>query len=87
MPRLPADRLPKYGKHKQSGQARVVLSGQHFLLGPCGSKASRVGDNRITAEWVANGRQLPHPAAPGEETKARAILATSDYGTCNSPIS
>ena len=62
MPRLSSDRLPKYGKHRQSGQARVVLNGQHFLLGTYGSAASKREYDRLIAEWVAAGRQLPAPA-------------------------
>jgi len=63
MARLAPDALPKYGKHKQSGQARVVLSGRHFLLGPYDSPASRAEYNRLVAEWLAAGRQLPARAA------------------------
>lgn len=59
MPRLPSDRVPKYGKHKQSGQARVVLNGRHYLLGTHGTKASKLQYDRLIAEWVANGRQAP----------------------------
>ena len=73
MPRLSPDSLPKYGKHKQSGQARVVLNGRHFLLGPYGSKASIVEYDRLLAEWVANGRQLPAPAS-GEMTISTLIV-------------
>ena len=59
MPRFPPDALPKYGKHKQSGQARVVLNGRPYLLGPHGSKASRREYDRLVGEWIANGRQAP----------------------------
>ena len=67
MPRLSSDRVPKYGKHKQSGQARVVLNGQHFMLGSHGSAASKREYDRLIAEWVANGRQCP-AAASGDFT-------------------
>jgi len=57
MPRSP-DYTPKYRKHKQSGQAIVTLSGRDFLLGPHGTKASRLEYDRLVSEWIANGRQL-----------------------------
>ena len=57
MPRL-NNFVPKYRKHKQSGQAIVTLSGRDFLLGPHGSKASRIEYDRRIAEWLQNGRQL-----------------------------
>ena len=71
MPRLSPQRVPKYGKHKQSGQARVVLSGRHFLLGPHGSRASRDEYDRLVGEWVAAGRHLP--ATPDELTVATMV--------------
>lgn len=73
MPRRAPDALPKYAKHKQSGQARVILNGRHFLLGPYGSKASLLEYDRLLAEWVANGRQLPQPAS-GELTISIVIV-------------
>lgn len=58
MPRS-ADYTPKYRKHKQSGQAIVTLDGRDFLLGPYGTKASRLEYDRLIAEWIARGRRLP----------------------------
>ena len=58
MPRL-TSKPPKYRKHKATGQAVVTLNGKDFYLGPYGSKASRVEYDRITAEWLQNGRSLP----------------------------
>jgi integrase len=56
MPKL-TNRVPKYRRHKQSGQAIVTLGGRDFLLGPHRSKASRSKYNRLVAEWLANDRQ------------------------------
>jgi integrase len=50
--------LPKYRKHKVSGQAIVTLSGTDFYLGPHGSKASKLEYDRLIREWLANGRRL-----------------------------
>ena len=54
-----ADYVPKYRKHKQSGQAIVTLDGKDFLLGPHGTKTSRLEYDRRVLEWMANGRRLP----------------------------
>lgn len=55
MPRLTKS-LPKYRRHKASGQAIVTLNGQDYYLGPYNSRASRVEYDRLIAEWIANGR-------------------------------
>jgi integrase len=62
MPRL-VQALPRYRKHRASGQAVVTLNGVDFYLGPHGTKASRQEYDRAVAEWLANGRQAPTPAA------------------------
>ena len=56
MPRL-SKSLPKYRKHKASGQAVVSFSGQDHYLGPHGTKTSKLEYDRLIAEWLANGRQ------------------------------
>ena len=38
MPRL-VNSVPKYRKHKQSGQAIVTLNGRDYLLGPWRTKS------------------------------------------------
>src|SRR6476660_2270712 len=55
MPRL-TSAVPKYRKHKQSGQAIVTLSGRDYLLGPHGTQASKLEYDRLTMEWLASGR-------------------------------
>ena len=62
MPRL-SKSLPKYRKHKASGQAVVNLSGKDHYLGPHGNKASKLEYDRLIGEWLANGRSLPSTAA------------------------
>lgn len=57
--RGPSKSLPKYAKHRASGQAVVRLSGQDFYLGPHGTKASKLEYDRLIGEWLANGRRLP----------------------------
>lgn len=56
MPKL-INSVPKYRRHKQSGQAIVTLNGRDYLLGPWGTKASRVKYDRLVAEWLDRDRQ------------------------------
>ena len=58
MPRL-VEAIPKYRKHRASGQAVVTLSGVDCYLGPYGTKISRLEYDRVVGEWLAAGRQLP----------------------------
>jgi integrase len=51
------ERIPKYCKHKASGQAVVTIGGKDHYLGPWNSKASRAEYDRIIGEWIANGRR------------------------------
>jgi hypothetical protein len=55
MPRL-GNRVPKYRKHKQSGQAIVTINGRDHLLGPHSTKASKVEYDRLITEWLSSGR-------------------------------
>jgi len=54
--------LPKYRKHRRSGQAIVTLSGVDHYLGPHGTKVSKQLYDRLIAEWLQNDRQLNRPA-------------------------
>ena len=82
--RGPSKSLPKYRKHKRSGQAIVTLSGKDFYLGPHGTNASKLEYDRLIGEWLANGRQLPSQNRDeGEYKVAQLCLAywqhTKDY--------
>lgn len=57
MPKL-THTLPKYRKHRASGQAMVTLNGRDHYLGPHGTKASKREYDRLVAEWLAGGRTL-----------------------------
>ncbi len=61
MPRL-IKAVPKYRKHKQSGQAIVTINGRDFLLGPHDSKTSHQKYDQLIAEWLDRGRQPLVPA-------------------------
>lgn len=56
MPRL-VSALPRYRKHRKSGQAIVTLSGRDYYLGPHGTKASHHEYDRLIAEWLAAVRR------------------------------
>lgn len=71
MPRL-VDALPKYRKHKASGQAVVTLNGRDHYLGPHGSSASKAFYDRLIAEWLIQGRTAK---APTVEAITVTILA------------
>ncbi|MEX2169982.1 MAG: site-specific integrase [Pirellulales bacterium] len=55
MPRL-VSQMPRYRKHRASGQAIVELGGRVHYLGPHGTRASRIEYDRLVMEWIANGR-------------------------------
>jgi hypothetical protein len=48
--------VPKYRKHRSSGQAIVTVAGRDHYLGPYGTKASRIEYDRLITEWLASGR-------------------------------
>lgn len=58
MPRL-TNSPPKYRRHKASGRAVVTLHGRDVYLGAYGTKASRREYDRVVAEWLSAGRELP----------------------------
>jgi integrase len=74
MPKL-LQRLPRYCKHRASGQAVVTIEGHDFYLGPHGTKASLLEYDRIIAEWLANGRQLPAPPDEPQQLTLVELMA------------
>ena len=50
--------LPKYRKHRASGQDIVTINGRDFYLGPHRTAASRREYDRLVGEWQQNGRRL-----------------------------
>jgi hypothetical protein len=65
MPRPSSSFVPKYRKHRASGQAVVTIAGVDHYLGPHGTKASRLEYDRLIGEWLAAGRQLPIGSSEG----------------------
>lgn len=78
MPRL-AQAVPKYRKHKASGQAFVELNGHRQYLGLFGSKASRIEYDRLIGEWLQNGRTPPSRNGVKSLLVAELIVAYLNY--------
>jgi integrase len=81
MPRL-VQALPKYRKHKASGQAVVTLNGVEHYLGPHGTKASKTQYDRLIAEWLQCDRRLQPTGGDSitvVELCARYLRFASDY--------
>lgn len=57
MPRL-VNSIPKYRKHKASGQAIVTLGGRDHYLGPYGCRTSRATYDQLIAEYLGANRQF-----------------------------
>jgi hypothetical protein len=73
MPRL-VRTLPKYRKHRASGQAIVTLNGRDHYLGPHGAKASKVEYDRLVAEYLSSGRS-PSFGAPQHDLTVVELAA------------
>lgn len=67
--------VPKYRKHRASGQAIVTLAGKDRYLGPHGTKASRLEYDRLIMEWLAAGRPTCQAADPGDITVSEVCAA------------
>jgi len=46
-------KIPIYGHHRQSGQARVYIAGRSYYLGPYGSEASHVKYHELMAKHIS----------------------------------
>jgi integrase len=73
MPKLTRTATPTYRKHRATGQAVVTLNGRDHYLGKYGTAASKAEYDRLIAEWLAGGRQLP--SRDNELTVNELILA------------
>lgn len=49
-------KVPKYRRHKPSGQAVVTIGGKDQYLGKYGSAESKQKYDRLLAEWLSSGR-------------------------------
>lgn len=60
MPKI-NERIPKYRRHRHSGQAIVSFNGVDHYLGPYGTEVSKSEYDRLVGEWLAQGRRNPVP--------------------------
>ncbi|MFN7889145.1 MAG: hypothetical protein ACK5OC_02535, partial [Pirellula sp.] len=65
MPKLTTS-VPKYRKHRASGQAIVTINGRDHYLGPHNSKTSKVLYDQLVNQWLASHRN-PSFGLPQEQ--------------------
>jgi len=56
---MPSTRIPKLCHHRASGRAVVRLNGKDIYCGKWGTKSARAEYDRMVAQWIAAGRELP----------------------------
>jgi integrase len=66
--------VPKYRKHRASGQAIVEINGKTYYLGPHNTQASHREFDRIVGEYLATGRASTFGSRPAERTIADVFL-------------
>lgn len=74
MPRL-ENAVPKYRKHRASGQAVVTLAGKDHYLGRYNTQSSRMLYKRLVGEWLFSGR-------PIDSTEYESLTITELVGRC-----
>jgi integrase len=74
MPRKPG-RVPSYRLHKPSGQARVIIDGEHLYLGPYGSPESHEKYARLLAERAADQKNDKPRHAPTSDGAADPLVS------------
>ena len=75
-----ANRVPKYRRQKEwSGHDRAIveLDGHRIHLGEYDSESSRQRYDRLIAQWLANGRAVPPPAADDPDDVTIVELAAA----------
>jgi integrase len=72
----PKNEIPSYLRHKASGQARVIINGRTYYLGPYGSPQSKAEFTRLITEWQGSRGPIA-PAAP-RASVAQATLFVSE---------
>ncbi len=82
MPRL-SNTVPKYRKHRRSGQAIVTLAGRDHYLGQHGTRVSRLEYDRLITEWLASGRLPSFGSSQGELSVAELLVAFLRHAKIN----
>ena len=73
MPRL-TNSVPKYRKHRASGQAIVTIAGRDHYLGLWRSKASKAEYERLVGEWLTAGRPT-HASRSANDVTVSELIA------------
>lgn len=79
--------IPSYRLHKSTGQARVIIDGNHVYLGKYNTQESRERYDRLIAEWLSRGRTQQAPITNGNgaggtgPTINQLILAYFDFAS------
>ena len=78
-----APSIPPLRQHKSTGQGYVLLNGRFIYLGRFDHPETRVKYERVLAEWLAAGRQLPTPQdqITVKELLARFLQWAKEYYT------
>ena len=71
MPKLTVA-VPKYRKHRASGQALVTINGRDHYLGPHKSKASKLEYDRLVNQWLVTNRH-PRFGLPQHDSAALTV--------------
>lgn len=79
----PSNHVPKYQKHRASGQAVVTINYVDHYLGPHNSKASVALYDRLIAEYLASGRQAA-PQQPAEQGMVVVQVLAAYWKHCKS---
>ena len=80
MPKL-VHSVPKYRRHRASGQAVVTIGAKDRYLGPYRSKASLIEYDRLIAEWLANDRQGSVTVRDRAALTVTEVLAPQNHTT------
>ena len=83
MPTLKNDQLPKYRKHKASGQAIVTIGGRDNYLGPHGTVVSKLEYDRTNHPM---DRQWPSDKSPPSRRNHSNAIADSLLGFCENVL-
>ena len=72
----PSNHVPKYRKHRASGQAIVTIAGVDHYLGPHGTRTSKTLYDRLIAEYLSSNRQ---PQLFVEDVRLTVVELLAEY--------
>jgi hypothetical protein len=78
MPRLP-ESVPKYRRHRATGQAVVTINGRDIYLGPHRSRASKLLCDQKITEWLASARSPSYEIPEHVTSVAELVVAYIEH--------